>query len=116
MKYMVSNQEIPENSPLYSIHTDLDSLILYNDDIPNEQELVNETSSNIVVTTHMNIVAENDEEENEEETKRQFADSESYSEQITGFKVRKSHKNNVYHQKQRIKPQNIEHLEEENKI
>ena len=43
MKYMVSSQEKPEKSPLYSIHTDLDSFILYNDEIPNEKGLVNET-------------------------------------------------------------------------
>ena len=37
MKYMVSSQERLENSPLYYIHIDLDSFILYNDEIPNEQ-------------------------------------------------------------------------------
>ena len=37
MKYMVSSQENPDKSPLYSIHTDLDSFILYNDENPNEQ-------------------------------------------------------------------------------
>ena len=31
MKFLVSSPEKPENSPLYSIHTDLDSFILYND-------------------------------------------------------------------------------------
>ena len=56
MKYMVSNKERPKNSPLYSIHSDLDSFILYNDEIPNEQDLVNETSANIVITPHPNIV------------------------------------------------------------
>ena len=70
MKYMVSNQERPENSPLYSIHTDLDSFILYNDDIPNEQELVNDTPTNVVITSHSNIVAAMDEEVNKEKTKR----------------------------------------------
>ena len=46
MKYMVSNQERQKNSPLYSIQTNLDPFILYNDEIPNEQELFNETSLN----------------------------------------------------------------------
>ena len=41
MKYMVISQERPENSPLYSIHTDLDSFILYNHEIPNEKGLIN---------------------------------------------------------------------------
>jgi ribonuclease HI len=31
MKYMVSRQEKPHNYPLYSVHSDLDSFILYND-------------------------------------------------------------------------------------
>ena len=31
MKFLVSSPEKPENSPLYSVHTDLDSFILYND-------------------------------------------------------------------------------------
>ena len=57
MKYMVSNQETQENSPIYSIHTNLDSFILYNDEISNEQGLINETSTKIVVTPHPNIVA-----------------------------------------------------------
>lgn len=33
MKYMVSSEERPENYPLYSVHTDLDSLILYNENV-----------------------------------------------------------------------------------
>ena len=37
MKYKVSSQEKPDNSPLYSIHTDLESFILYNDENINEQ-------------------------------------------------------------------------------
>ena len=32
MKYMVSNQDRPNNTPLYSILSDLDSFILYNED------------------------------------------------------------------------------------
>jgi hypothetical protein len=31
MKYMISSQEKPHNYPLYSVHSDLDSFILYND-------------------------------------------------------------------------------------
>ena len=31
MKYMVSSQEKSHNYPLYSVHSDLDSFILYND-------------------------------------------------------------------------------------
>ena len=50
MKYMVISQGRPENSPLCSIYTDLDSFILYNDEVSNEQGLVNETSTNIMAT------------------------------------------------------------------
>ena len=74
MKYMVSNQERPENSPLYSIHTDLDSFILFNDDIPKEQELISEKTSNPVITSLSNIATAIDEEENKGEIKKQFAD------------------------------------------
>ena len=37
MKYMVSSQDNPKNTPLYSIHSDLDSFIFYNEDEINEQ-------------------------------------------------------------------------------
>ena len=36
MKFLVSSPEKPENPPLYSVHTDLDSFILYNDQSPEE--------------------------------------------------------------------------------
>jgi len=32
MKYVVSSEEKPQNFPIYSIHTDMDSFILFNDD------------------------------------------------------------------------------------
>ena len=32
MKYMVSSEDKPQNFPIYSIHTDMDSFILFNDD------------------------------------------------------------------------------------
>lgn len=30
MKYVVSSQERPQNFPIYSMHSDIDSIILYN--------------------------------------------------------------------------------------
>ena len=30
MKYVVSSQERPQNFPIYSVHSDMDSFILYN--------------------------------------------------------------------------------------
>ena len=41
MKYMVSNIDRPNNTPVYSIHSDLDSFILYNEDEINQQEKEN---------------------------------------------------------------------------
>ena len=38
MKYMVSNIDRPKNSPIYSIHSNLDSFILYDEDEINQQE------------------------------------------------------------------------------
>ena len=32
MKFLVSSPEKPKNSPLYSVHTDLDSFIFYHDE------------------------------------------------------------------------------------
>ena len=40
MKYVVSSESKPENFPIYSIHSDVDSFILFNDDTnyPNDNE------------------------------------------------------------------------------
>ena len=55
MKYVVSSQEKPQNFPIYSVHSDMDSFILYNSEIdpPHEikvlanktEEMANEKSS-----------------------------------------------------------------------
>ena len=37
MKYMVSNIDRPNNTPVYSIHSDLESFILYNENDISEQ-------------------------------------------------------------------------------
>lgn len=42
MKYNISSQENPDNSPIYFFHSDLDSFILYNNENINEQVVVNE--------------------------------------------------------------------------
>ena len=52
MQYMVSSQERPKNSPLYSVHTDLGSFILFNHETFNEQE----TLTDLVTTLHNDIV------------------------------------------------------------
>jgi hypothetical protein len=47
MKYMVSSQEKPHNYPIYSVHSDLDSFILYSDGDTEEKntQLGEDTSS-----------------------------------------------------------------------
>ena len=45
MKYMVSSLDRPNNTPIYSIHSDLDSFILYNENDLDEQ--VNEDCENL---------------------------------------------------------------------
>ena len=42
MKFMVSNIDRPNKTPVYSIHSDLDSFISYNEDEINQQEKENE--------------------------------------------------------------------------
>ena len=57
MKYMVSIQDRPNNTPLYSIHSDLDSLILYNEDDINEQ---------VVEKGELNLSEQSNQTQNEE--------------------------------------------------
>ena len=74
---MVSSPEKPENSPLYFVHTDLYSFILYNDEFSKEQELENINLNNIVEATNLNIMVALDREENKRETFEQFAELEN---------------------------------------
>jgi len=49
MKYVVSSQEKPQNFPIYSVHSDMDSFILYNAEIDPPHEikvLADETEKN----------------------------------------------------------------------
>ena len=68
MNFMVSSPEKPKNSPLYSVHTDLDSFILCNDESIDEPELEDRDANNRVEHIDLNIMATLDIEENEEET------------------------------------------------
>ena len=54
MKYLVSSHEKPKNFPVYSVHSDMDSFILYNaeSDLPTEieapeLEIINKTTVKI---------------------------------------------------------------------
>ena len=37
MKYMVTSHDRPQNSPIYSVNTGLDSFIMFNNETPSEQ-------------------------------------------------------------------------------
>ena len=68
MNFMVNSPKKPENSPLYSVHTDLDSFILCNDESIDEPEPEDRDANNRVEPIEFNIMATLDIEENEEET------------------------------------------------
>jgi len=53
MKYVVSTQERPQNFPIYSMHSDIDSFILYN--VESNQE---NTSENIMAEPKEITIAE----------------------------------------------------------
>ena len=73
MKFIVRNPKKPKKFLLYSVHTDLNSFILYNDEFTNEQELENKNSNIRVEATNLNIMAALDTKENKGETFEQFA-------------------------------------------
>lgn len=59
MKYMASSQDKPSNCPLYSVHLDMESFILYNNDcVENE---VSPLEAEVSITK---IIKFNTEEEN----------------------------------------------------
>ena len=57
MKLFVNSPEKPENSPLYFVHTDLDSFILCNDESLKEPELENRDTNNETEPIDFNIMA-----------------------------------------------------------
>ena len=67
MKFMVSSPEKPENSPIYSIHTDLDSFILHNSESTKKPELEDSDSAKQLETPNLEIMAVLDMEENRRE-------------------------------------------------
>ena len=87
MQYMVSSQDRPEKSPLYSVHTGLDSFILFNHEISNEQE----TLIDLMAIPHCNIVTDTEKEEDKTKLSRQFAKSKNYSKLITGLGLQNNH-------------------------
>ena len=79
MQYMVSSQDIPQNSPLYSINTGLDSFILFNDEAFSEQVTLTE------------LMADREEEKDNKRVSKQFAQLKNYSKQHTGLELQIIH-------------------------
>ena len=74
MKFLVSSLKKPKNSPLYSVHIDLDSFILYNDQSVGEPESGNESAKDITEPMNVNIMAtleEYDEENHGQSTQNE---------------------------------------------
>ena len=68
MKFMVISSEKPKNSPIYSVHTDLDSFILYNNESTKESEPENNDLDNQLEAPSLEMMAVLDMEENERTT------------------------------------------------
>ena len=85
MKFLVSSPEKPENSPLYSVHTDLDSFTLCNDESLEGSESRNIDTNKETEPIDFNIMAALDLEENEGENNdeicRQCIQDQTLSEQ-----------------------------------
>ena len=75
-KFLVISPEKPENSPLYSVHTDLDSFIFYNDESLGDPAPERIDTNRGVETIDFNIMASLDLEENEEGNPRQCTEME----------------------------------------
>ena len=67
MKFLFSSPEKPENSPLYSVHTDLDSFILCSDESLEEPTPENRVTEHEMAPIDFNIMATLDSEINEVE-------------------------------------------------
>ena len=79
MQYTVTSQDKPQNSPLYSVNTGLDSFILFNDEMFSEQETLTE------------LMANREKEEDKTKVSKQFAKSENHSKKITVLELQINH-------------------------
>ena len=81
MKFMVSSLENPENSPIYSVHTDLDSFIFCNNESTKQSEPEHSDLDKQLETPNIEINVVLDMEENERETLEQHVETTDQSEQ-----------------------------------
>ena len=73
MQYTVTSQDRPQNFPLYSMSTGLDSFIMLNDETLTEQ------------ITLIKLMDDTEEEQRNTEVSKQFAASENIGKQNTGL-------------------------------
>ena len=71
MKFLVNSPEKPENSPVYSVHTDLDSFIFCNDESLEGSESQNRDTNGEAEAADFNIMVALDLEDNEEENRNE---------------------------------------------
>ena len=83
MKFLVSSPKKPENSPLYSVHTDLDSFILCNDESSEGSESKNRDTNKETEPMDFNIMATLDSEEKDVEKFEQCTETKTQSEPET---------------------------------
>ena len=67
MKFMVSSPEKPENSPIYSVHIDLDLFIFYNNESTKQSEPEYSNSDDQSEAPNLEMMVVLDMEENERE-------------------------------------------------
>ena len=96
IKFLVSSPEKPENSPLYSVHTDLDSFILFNDGSSEEPKLENRDTNNEVMPIDFNIMASLTSEENKDEICGQCTENKILSQQETKYEQLARHSSQTH--------------------
>ena len=79
MKYTVTSQERPQNSPMYSVNTGLDSFIMFNEETLGEK------------VTLTGLMANREEEANTTELSKQFSEPLNNSEPNVGLELQVMH-------------------------
>ena len=104
MQYTVRSQDRPQKSPLYSINTDLDSFIMFNDESLSEQ------------VTLTKLMADREEEVNTTEVSKQFVAFENFSKPNTGLELQVMYPFLLNLDSKESNPQHSEKFEESKQI
>ena len=98
MKYVVSSQQKPENFPIYSVHSDMDSFILYNAEIDPPTELEVLAAEPKEITNEKSSVQIQEISENNETSNTQEKPEESKKPDLTIKKVLETPDTNYEHE------------------